>query len=388
MIKSHNVTGLKYLCITKRADWEDYTGSGGFWKNHLKIHGTDISTHLLFESDDYDEFVTMCYFCSDFYNVVESDEFANLVPEHGYNDRLPSQSKSNVELWWDIATDEMKSSVYAKRRDSLLKCYSELANPEYGYQFKCDVDLDIDLDIVAIKKIIWKFGYKNFDALCELREGVPLIDIVNEASEILSELRRASALKFINENPEIVAEQRLIQKEGMENFHNDKDSDVYKGWYAAVVTAIKDRWENMTEEDMLKFSKTISNARKNLSPEKREERKRKIREVYKTGKHDELFKKMSEDRMGTNNPYAKKVMWMGELWTKLEFEKMCKEFNFSQDHLNLMFSTRDDCMIMYDTTPVVYEEVVCPHCGKTSGSKKPSSFKRWHFDNCKMKGTE
>ena len=28
MIKQHNITGLKYLCITKKDDYVKYTGSG------------------------------------------------------------------------------------------------------------------------------------------------------------------------------------------------------------------------------------------------------------------------------------------------------------------------------------------------------------------------
>lgn len=36
MIKTHNKTNLKYLCITKRDDWKGYTGSGGIWKTTNK----------------------------------------------------------------------------------------------------------------------------------------------------------------------------------------------------------------------------------------------------------------------------------------------------------------------------------------------------------------
>lgn len=31
----------------------------------------------------------------------------------------------------------------------------------------------------------------------------------------------------------------------------------------------------------------------------------------------------------------------------------------------------------------VYDDGVCPHCNKTGNLT--SSFKRWHFENCKMK---
>jgi hypothetical protein len=50
MIKTHQITGLKYLC--KRVTTSDvkaisYKGSGKYWKNHLKVHGKNINTEIL-----------------------------------------------------------------------------------------------------------------------------------------------------------------------------------------------------------------------------------------------------------------------------------------------------------------------------------------------------
>ena len=50
MIKTHNVTGLKYLCITKKENWPEYLGSGKYWRNHLISHGPDIRTELLYRA--------------------------------------------------------------------------------------------------------------------------------------------------------------------------------------------------------------------------------------------------------------------------------------------------------------------------------------------------
>ena len=44
MIKTHNVTGKKYLCMTTKADPYKYNGSGVYWKNHIKKYGKDITT--------------------------------------------------------------------------------------------------------------------------------------------------------------------------------------------------------------------------------------------------------------------------------------------------------------------------------------------------------
>ena len=38
-IKTHSKTGLKYLGYTQKKDPFSYTGSGTYWKRHLKKHG-------------------------------------------------------------------------------------------------------------------------------------------------------------------------------------------------------------------------------------------------------------------------------------------------------------------------------------------------------------
>lgn len=89
MVKTHNVTGLKYLCITTKDDYESYTGSGKYWIRHLKVHGFDYSTEVLFEAEEKtDEFITTCKYYSNIFNVVESDEWANLVIENGNDGSL------------------------------------------------------------------------------------------------------------------------------------------------------------------------------------------------------------------------------------------------------------------------------------------------------------
>lgn len=83
MIKSHNVTGLNYLCVTERKKYIEYRGSGLYWTRHLKVHGFDISTVLLYESETKSQdFIDTCLYYSDLFSVVESDDWANLVPEN------------------------------------------------------------------------------------------------------------------------------------------------------------------------------------------------------------------------------------------------------------------------------------------------------------------
>lgn len=88
MIKTHSVTGLRYLC--KKVTISDskaisYLGSGKYWKKHLKIHGKHINTEILlkYELDRIEEFSKLCIEYSNNYNIVESDEWANLIEENG-----------------------------------------------------------------------------------------------------------------------------------------------------------------------------------------------------------------------------------------------------------------------------------------------------------------
>lgn len=83
MIKTHNVTGLKYLCKTANDDIYGYLGSGKHWKRHLRKHGRDVHTDVIFQTENIDTFKTECLRYSDELNVVESKEWANLIPETG-----------------------------------------------------------------------------------------------------------------------------------------------------------------------------------------------------------------------------------------------------------------------------------------------------------------
>lgn len=84
MIKTHNVTELKYLCVSTKDDYLNYPGSGVKWRNHLKQHGFNFSTVVLYESQvRNDIFKSMCLYYSRLYDVVNSDEWANLIMEDG-----------------------------------------------------------------------------------------------------------------------------------------------------------------------------------------------------------------------------------------------------------------------------------------------------------------
>lgn len=82
-VKTHTVTGLKYLGKTTAKDPCKYKGSGKYWKEHIKKYGYNVSTRILLVTDSSVELKETGLFFSKLWGVVESDEWANLKPEEG-----------------------------------------------------------------------------------------------------------------------------------------------------------------------------------------------------------------------------------------------------------------------------------------------------------------
>ena len=81
-LKTHNKTGFKYLGKTIRDPYQ-YRGSGLVWNRHLDKHGDDVTTEVLFETIDAEEFKKVAIEFSEKLNIVESEEFANMTIEQG-----------------------------------------------------------------------------------------------------------------------------------------------------------------------------------------------------------------------------------------------------------------------------------------------------------------
>lgn len=81
-LKTHNKTGLKYLGKTVRDPYQ-YRGSGLVWNRHLDKHGDDVTTEVLFGTIDVEEFKKAAIEFSEKWNIVESEEFANMTIEQG-----------------------------------------------------------------------------------------------------------------------------------------------------------------------------------------------------------------------------------------------------------------------------------------------------------------
>lgn len=81
-LKTHNVTGLKYLGKTTQNPFV-YKGSGLHWTRHLKKHGNNVTTEILKECSNNSEIKHWGEYYSILWNVVASSNFANLKTESG-----------------------------------------------------------------------------------------------------------------------------------------------------------------------------------------------------------------------------------------------------------------------------------------------------------------
>ena len=81
-IKTHNITKKKYLGQTIQNPFK-YKGSGIRWLNHIKKHGYDVTTEIIFETEDKEELKEKGLYYSKLYNIVESEEWLNLIEESG-----------------------------------------------------------------------------------------------------------------------------------------------------------------------------------------------------------------------------------------------------------------------------------------------------------------
>ena len=125
LIKTHNITNLNYLCkFTERSDNIRYTpfkykGSGKYWKRHLKVHGNNIKTKILYKGTSKKNFSKKALYWSHFYDVVNSNKFANLIHENGLDGggvkgrKLTEEHKKKISLYFKGRkhTDETKEKI-------------------------------------------------------------------------------------------------------------------------------------------------------------------------------------------------------------------------------------------------------------------------------------
>ena len=116
-LKTHRVTGLKYLGKTKMDPYK-YKGSGTDWKNHLWVYGNDVVTEVIRECATSKELSKWGRYYSVIFDVVNSPEFLNRIPETGGGGEPSEEHKRKLSEALKGKNKGKKHSEEAKRKMS------------------------------------------------------------------------------------------------------------------------------------------------------------------------------------------------------------------------------------------------------------------------------
>lgn len=94
-VKTHNETGLKYLGKTSNNPFS-YNGSGVDWKLHLKEYGNDHTTVVIKECQSNSELSEWGRYYSELWDVANSSEWANRIPETGGGSTPSDQTREKL----------------------------------------------------------------------------------------------------------------------------------------------------------------------------------------------------------------------------------------------------------------------------------------------------
>ena len=110
-IKQHQTTGLKYFGKTIKDPYK-YKGSGIYWRRHLKVYGEKIDTLDIWEFTDPIECEKFALDFSVKNNIVESKDWANMMPENGIGGGNGGMRKEKNPNWGKA---KEQTSFYGKK---------------------------------------------------------------------------------------------------------------------------------------------------------------------------------------------------------------------------------------------------------------------------------
>lgn len=131
-IKTHNITGMKYLGITKNNPYL-YKGSGIHWNNHIKKHGYDVFTEIIYESENKEDIFSAGLYYSLFYDVVKSTKWANEVNElgqGGYNQKAHKITINKIQNGeFHFQNSDIQKQLSVKGNIVLSKMWKNSTHP-------------------------------------------------------------------------------------------------------------------------------------------------------------------------------------------------------------------------------------------------------------------
>jgi hypothetical protein len=211
MVKRHRKTGLKYFCKTVRYNPVIYKGSGTVWRRHLKKHGGDVETlwYQLFENRE--ELMEYAMKFSIENNIVESEEWANLIYENGIEGGgnaglgMTDKQRDCLTDTWNVVTPEGENIEVT---NMLAFCRANNLNPSA-------------MSAVARGKRGSHHGYR-----CKKMTNNRKVDY--------------TAAEFVRETAD-ERSKRLSEQAVKGGSHHEAKSVCYKGkTYSSMIEAVKD----------------------------------------------------------------------------------------------------------------------------------------------------
>jgi hypothetical protein len=139
-LKTHCITGLKYLGKTTSKNPHRYKGSGVYWRNHLKMHGSNYTTEIIRECHTIEELKEWGLYYSELWDIVNAKDdngkklWANTKPESGDGGSIKGHKKS------DTTKEKHRNKIWTEKaiQNRLNNCLSSAAkrkgvkNPDHG----------------------------------------------------------------------------------------------------------------------------------------------------------------------------------------------------------------------------------------------------------------
>jgi hypothetical protein len=130
-VKTHKITGLKYLGHTKQNPFF-YRGSGKLWKKHIAEFGYTVTTEILLKTECMHCLRETGLFFSRIFDIVKSKDWANLIPEQG--DDLQSINQTGKNLYGYNGKAQKSLEGLAQGRKTIA--YLRMNNPDWVIEHK------------------------------------------------------------------------------------------------------------------------------------------------------------------------------------------------------------------------------------------------------------
>jgi hypothetical protein len=196
MIKTHNLTGKKYLC--KKLTTTDkkaikYCGSGLIWKPHLKEHGFDFTTEILYKCPE-SETATFSKISLEYsikFNIVQSDDWMNMIEEIGQGGSTSRTNGTKGKKW--IFKNEIRTIVSPDSVGEYVKNGWSVGYPEH---FKRLISKTLKGIVPYNKGKRLKLPHEYVSRISKRKHKL------TSPSNYTSERRRETSLKCLN-RPEV-----------------------------------------------------------------------------------------------------------------------------------------------------------------------------------------